>query len=227
MAIYRYDPKTRTPKKLTNTQIKRETMLSLGLDPSDANDQKEYRRRYDIIRKKVKNYNQITPESKPLAANEVFFRIQQRKISGSELTAEQENILNTSALNSGTFKKQLESGYRDAIELTLQNQENIYSNLLSKWNEGKIKYNSWLNEVVSTNYININTGEIISASDAAQLSKEAYTIEPVTRRQILSNPQEIINFFKALASDLHAKQKIAYNANKGAYPAGWRSVGTP
>lgn len=226
MAIYRYDRKTNARKKLTNQQIKRETMLALGLDPSDAEDQKEYRRQYDIIRKRVKNYNQITANAQPLAANEVFYRIQQRKLGGADLTAEQQNVLNTPALNTGTFKRQLETGQRNAIELTLANQERIFNGLLSKWDKGREDYNNWLNEVVQTNYIDTNTGEIITPAQAADLSEDAYTIETVTRRQALEDPQEIIDFFKKLADSLHAKQKAVYNANKSAYPGGWRSTGT-
>lgn len=226
MAIYRYDRKTNARKKLTNQQIKRETMLALGLDPSDADDQKEYRRQYDIIRKKVKNYNQITPDAQPLAANEVFYRIQQRKLGGADLTAEQQNILNTPALNTGTFKRQLETGQRNIIELTLANQGRIFNGLLSKWDKGREDYNNWLNEVVQTNYIDTSTGEIITPAQAADLPEDAYIIETVTRRQALEDPQEIIDFFNKLADSLHAKQKAVYNANKSAYPSGWRSTGT-
>lgn len=226
MAIYRYDPETRQRKKLTNHEIKKDTMKSLGLDPDSAEDQREYRRQYDIIRKRVKNYNQITPDTKPVKANEVFYRIQMRRIGGADLSAEHLNILATPAINTGTFREQLQAGVRDAVELTIQNQERIYSGLLNKWEKGRKLYEEFLNEVDEVHYIKNSTGEIIKAEEAAKLEEDEYTINEITHRQNIENPQEIVDFMKDLADKLHAKQKEVYNANKAAYPRGWRSTGT-
>lgn len=214
-------------RNLTDKEIKKETMLLLGLDPANPDDQKIYRRNYDIIRKRVKNYNTLLEnKDNQLKANEVFLRIQRRKLAGQELTAEQQNILNTSSTNTGTYKKRIELNPELKLQSAFRNLENQYKGLLEKSSYVKEEYNKWLNKIISLKYINITTGEYITKSEALKLKKTEYFIEEVTRRERIT-VSELKNKLNSLAASLHAKQEKEYQKNKAKYHYNRKEVGTP
>lgn len=219
MAIVRYDPKTGDYKELSDKQIKEYIMQSLGLDINDPDDNKEYRRQYDVIRKRVKNYNTLVSSTKPVKANEVFYRIQQRKLAGKELTLQQENILSTSSINTGTYAKRLEANpdyYKNAGQMALEKE---FSGLLTQYTDGRNKYQDWLNEVVKKQRVDLKTGEILTLQQIKESKLKAnkdYVVEEITRQQKVTVKQIKTKLIE-IANELHAAQAKAKAANKKVY----------
>lgn len=224
MAIYRYDRDQRKQRKLTAQEVKRITMRSMGLDPQNADDNKIYRRRYDTLRKKVVNYNILSGESqKKVSISELMYSIEQRKLYGQELTQEQKNISTTISINSKAFKKRLENYDVRIIAPAIEGIEKIYDRFINNSKEGA-EYKEWLNEVIKTQYINTQTGELITKEDAATLSPSEYTTQELTRREVIT-PEEVNIKLRTLTKTLHARQKAIYNASKSMYSSA-RDVGS-
>lgn len=226
MAIQIKNPETGRYTVLTDKEIKLSIMQMLGLDPNSSADQKIYRQQYDIIRKRVKNYNQLYETNNPVRANEVFYRIQSRKLNNERLTAQQENILSTPSINTGSYKRRIDKNPDIALQTAKSYVEKEFSQFLSKYGEGRREYNRWLNEVVEVKYVNLITGEYIPASDIQNYRKKEYLEEEIIRADLIG-PQDIIKKLSELAQELHAIQSRVYNANRARYQYNRREVGTP
>lgn len=220
MAIRKYDPETNTYKELTDREIKKEIMKTLGLDPENPDDQKIYRRQYDVLRKRVKNYSSTTGIKTPIRVNELFLRIQQRKLSDKELTAQQQNIINTTSINTGTFSQRAESNPDPIRRQGIANLEREFSGLLNKYTKGRNEYYAWLETPVKRQYIDIITGEVLKRSQLKGKKKNIdYMVETFTNRDI-ATPQQVKAKLISIADELHSEQNKlleAYKNNKKLY----------
>lgn len=221
MAIYKFDSRTRKKRQLTDREIKKEIMLNLGLDPSNSIDQREYRRRYDIIRKRVKNYNNLTNTADPVSANEVFLRITRRQNEGEALTAEQQNILATPAINTNVYARRITNNQDEANNQARQAYEKIFANLLNSYRKGRADYEDFLNQNTIYRYINKSTGEILTFNTPQNLPESEFIIEKI----INITGREAEAKLKEIARTAHAIQNKVYNANKAYYGYNRRRAG--
>lgn len=221
MAVYKYDSKERKARALTDKEIKREIMLNLGLDPKSSEDNKEYRRRYDIIRKRVKNYNNLTSTAEPISANEVLLRITRRQNEGEALTAEQQNILATPAINTNVYARRILNNQDEANKQGRIAFENIFANLLNAYRKGRADYEEFLSAHTIFRYTNKSTGEITTFNIPQNLPDTEYAIEKV----IDVTPREVEAKLKEIAKTAHAIQNRVYNANKAYYNYNKRRAG--
>lgn len=223
MAVYRYDPQTRQKKRLSAAQVKQITMRALGLDPNNLEDNKIYRRQYDIIRKKIKNYNTLTGDNvSNLSASEFLYSITQRRNYGEDLTITQQNVLNTSSINTNIFSKRLKGHDKNITTKGIESVERIFDRFIHNSKEGQ-EYQNWINEPVQTQYIREDTGEIISEEQAKNI-KEKITTRIILRREIVF-PEEVFRKLKDLSNTLHARQEAIYKSSKSMY-ASARDVGS-
>lgn len=223
MAVYRYDTQTRQKKRLSPSQVKQITMRALGLDPNNLEDNKTYRRQYDIIRKKIKNYNTLTGDNvSKLSASEFLYSITQRRNYGEDLTITQQNVLNTISINTNIFSKRLKGYDKNIITKGIESAERIFARFIRNSKEGQ-EYQNWINEPVQTQYIREDTGEIISEEQAKNI-KEKITTRIILRREIVV-PAEVFRKLKDLSNTLHARQEAIYKSSKSMYTSA-RDVGS-
>lgn len=230
MAIKIYDQKKRKWIELTNSQIKSEIIRNLGLDTIyDIRDpkqraelNKEYRRQYDIMRKRVRNYNNLLEleGSTQVSANEVWLRITRRQLQGEELTAQQKAIVSTSSVNTNIFRRRISTNTEFRINTARSILESEYAGLLRDYKYGKRQYEAWLMEPVNI-YTNITTGEIIylDIDDTRHSSLEQslqWKLETIKRENIVT-VKEIKDKLGEIASQLHAAQARARAKNKATY----------
>ena len=201
MAIRQYDPETNTYKIMTNAQIKKSIMRRLGLDPENSEDQKTYRRQYDILRKRVKNYETATASTEPIKVNELFLRTLQRKQSGKELTAQQQNILNSPAVNTGTYLRRLEANTDLKRQIGISNLEREFKGFLEKYPNGRKQYEVWRDSIAAVKYF-----------DPITKNKD-YLIQTFTNLES-ATVEEVKNKLSQLAAELHNEQEKLYKAYK-------------
>lgn len=214
MAIRQYDPETNTYKIMTNAQIKKSIMRRLGLDPENSEDQKTYRRQYDILRKRVKNYETATASTEPIKVNELFLRTLQRKQSGKELTAQQQNILNSPAVNTGTYLRRLEANTDLKRQIGISNLEREFKGFLEKYPNGRKQYEVWRDSIAAVKYFDPITGEVLTANQIKGKTKNKdYLIQTFTNLES-ATVEEVKNKLSQLAAELHNEQEKLYKAYK-------------
>ncbi len=79
---------------LSPAQVGREIRRSLGISRT------EYNRQYDVIRKRVRNFNRATGAN--LSAQELFYRSSQRQGAGLDATPLQKAVLSFTSSNTGS-----------------------------------------------------------------------------------------------------------------------------
>lgn len=133
-------------RQLTDKEIKKEIMLILGLNPNDREDNRKYKRIYDVYRLRVKNYlNQQNLSSIDIRANESLLRTLRRQINNIELTAEQKNILSTPARNTTSYKNLIQS--KKIEDIRIKNIENLFYNFIHSGSREVLYYDKFYNKI--------------------------------------------------------------------------------
>lgn len=211
MAIYGYNSAGNRDlsKPLSNRQIKQEILQLTQLTPE------QYKKQYDIIKNRLRNYEALTGAKTPQAVNEFILRVARRDAVGAGLTAEQKGILATTSARTSTFARAVEEGRasRRQNELAIQTIENIFSGFRKK--TSLVEYRPF--EEIYQEFMNQKVGERDTGDVDA---KGKPIIEPILRSEIIT-PAELQNWYASKAKELHEMQKalrdsatIYYTTNK-------------
>lgn len=213
MALNRYN--SGKTYQLNDKQIRQEIFRLLGLSPNNEEDKRVYKRRYDVLRQRVSNYNILTQPTNPVRTNEIMLKILRNQSIGNELTNQQQAILNTPAVSSGKFRRQYLSGDGKLRNNAIQITEFQFKGLLTASPTARRQYQNWMNELINI-YTDLETGEIISAKQANSLPANQVQVDLVYRSERVE-VQEINQFLSKLALDIRHKREKIYAKNKAGY----------
>lgn len=209
-------------RQLTDKEIKAEIMRYWGLDPKNREDQLTYKRRYDVYALRTKNYNKQQNLETPLRANEILLKTLRRQSMDIPLSAEQQNILSTSAQNSRVYAQRVERGDRSIQDQGILNLENTFNEFLTKNTRGyEERYREFRTKEVLIAYVIDNDGQVIASYNLTEGETIPdyyieYNVETATERVLRTDQtiQEVKSFLESLADELHTWQKTQLKSNR-------------